>query len=411
MANLDQKNHLLYSILLYFLSLIILSACQKVSSDIEIPVYDISDNKEKATNHYFEYGAQEKEVLDLQKKYGLITSKIKKWVRRGEIVGAEWLMIKGNQVVIHASVGWKDYEENTPLLPNTIFRIRSMTKPFIGSSILMLADEKKLNLNDPVSKYLNNFQNPKYKNLTINHLLTHTSGFEDGLPFPGRFNSLKTAIDSIGKIGPQKSINTSYIYSDINSGILGQIITEVTGELPEDFIKMNIIDPLQLKNTFSDTATLYQKREDITSSYMKIPLVKENHKYWDSDSAYEYKYFRCSGGLFSTPTDYAKFLKMWLDNGKADSINLLSSESIQLSLEPTALSKKSKKLNSYGYGMHMQILKKAKDGQKPVFGHSGSDGTIAFVIPEKDIIICYFTQTRNNKTLQKFFHEINSLLK
>ncbi|WP_020526999.1 serine hydrolase domain-containing protein [Flexithrix dorotheae] len=410
MSHFRRESFLFKKLVSYLLIGFFLSGCQKVPSDVEIPVFDHSSSEVKASHHFFEYGAQEKEIIDLQKEYNHITQKIKGWVRWGEIVGAEWLMIKGRKVIIHASIGWKDFEEEAPLTPNTIFRIRSMTKPFIGTAILMLADKKKLEINDPVSKYIKNFQNPKTEKINIYHLLTHTSGFEDGLPFPGRFQSLKASIDTIGKIGPQNPVNTSYIYSDINSGILGQIISVVSGQLPEDFIREKIIVPLKLENTFSDTLTMHQKRADISSAYMKIPITKENHKYWDNDSTLEYKYFRCSGGLFSTPIDYARFLKMWSDNGKTDSLYILSPESIQKALEPTPLSIKSEKLNSYGYGMQMQILTKPINGQKPVFGHSGSDGTVAFVIPEKDLIICYFTQTRGNQTMQKFYNEIKSLI-
>jgi len=136
-----------------------------------------------------------------------------------------------------------DKEEKKAMEKNTIFRIRSMTKPFISTSILMLVEEGKLDLSDTVSKFLPSFNNDRSSSVTIEQLLTHTGGFaQPGFPKDyERYNSLREAVDDIGASGPEFIPGTKYIYSDAGVAVLGAVIAEISEMPVEEYIKLNIL--------------------------------------------------------------------------------------------------------------------------------------------------------------------------
>src|SRR5262245_34813816 len=106
-----------------------------------------------------------------------LAARVRELVEDDEAVGAEVLILHRRQVVLHEAFGWADLDRRTPLTPNTIVCVRSMTKPLIGTAIQMLIDEGKLSLADPASKYLPAFANDRSRAITIEQLLTHTAGF------------------------------------------------------------------------------------------------------------------------------------------------------------------------------------------------------------------------------------------
>jgi len=95
----------------------------------------------------------------------VIVNKINTWVDAQDIVGAELLIIKKKRIILHHTFGWMNLEKKVPMKKNTIFNIRSMTKPFVGTAILMLYEQGKLSLNDRVSKYIHSFDNEKGRDI------------------------------------------------------------------------------------------------------------------------------------------------------------------------------------------------------------------------------------------------------
>ncbi len=277
-----------------------------------------------------------------------------------------------------------DKEEKKAMEKNTIFRIRSMTKPFISTSILMLVEEGKLDLSDTVSKFLPSFNNDRSSSVTIEQLLTHTGGFaQPGFPKDyERYNSLREAVDDIGASGPEFIPGTKYIYSDAGVAVLGAVIAEISEMPVEEYIKLNILQPLEMSSTYCNLEEDQAIRDRISATYYSDG--NEYVKYWDSSKPQLVNYFRASGGIYSTPLDYAKFLYMWLNKGEVNSRRYLSEQSITKALTPGDLNDK--------YGFLWEV------GQ--YFGHGGSDGTIAFVLPEKNIMVLYFTQSRATHTTE-----------
>ena len=317
---------------------------------------------------------------------------VKKLVEDKKIVGGEILIVKSRKIVLHEAYGFSDKERELPLEKNSIYRIRSMTKPFIGTSIFILEEEGKLSLDDPVSKFIPSFGNDKYGALTIRHLIKHTTGFkQDAFPYGyWAAGNLRKAVDVLGENGPEVTPGEGFIYSDKNSATMGAIICEITGEPVENFIKKRILDPLGMKDTNSHFSPEYSWAPRMNSTYRITGY--SFFKYWDNTRQQTTPFFRASGGLYTTVFDYARFLSVWMDRGKLTDGRILKSETVEKAL----------KAGPYdGYAMHWEIFGSSEGpGFLPSFGHGGSDGTFAMAIPEKDIMVLYFTQTRGTPPIR-----------
>jgi len=146
------------------------------------------------------------------------------------IVGAEFLIIKGGQIVMHEAYGWMDREELKPMEPNTIFNIRSMTKMLTGASAQILIDEGRLRLDNKVSQYLPGFNNSKSGGITIEQLLTHQSGLPvSTYPSLDEFEDLYAFGNAIGEQGPEFTPGSKFWYSDAGSEALGAVVEVVSG--------------------------------------------------------------------------------------------------------------------------------------------------------------------------------------
>lgn len=383
--------------LMILLAVICISGCTKV---------DTADNSIKDSKFFTTAQSESKVVTS--KILDSISSTVDNLVEDGEIVGAELLIIEDRNILLHETYGWKNQEEKIPMEKNTIFRIRSMTKPFIGTSILMLVEEGKLSLSDPVSNYLPSFDNEKCKSITIEQLLTHTGGFDQpGYPKDiERYSTLREAVDDLGEKGTYTTPGAEYIYSDAGTATLGAVVSEVSGMPLEEFIEKRILIPFGMTDTFCNLKDDEPKRERISCTYTRIG--DRYIKYWDNSDPQVLKYFRGSGGMYSTPLDYARFLYMWMNNNNLESQKFISNELVVSALTPSRLNAK------YGYLWEIPSTGTAKDDEKdqslPIFGHGGSDGTIAFAIPESNIMVFYFTQSRATHTTELIkYHVLTEL--
>lgn len=300
----------------------------------------------------------------------------------GEIVGAEVLVMKDGHVVLHQAFGWKDREARTPLRRNTIFRLRSMTKPFIAAAVLLLADEGRLSLSDPVARYLPEFETERSSRITIEQLLTHTAGYAfQGFPRPRTdYASLEEAAQDVARAGPSHPTGR-YRYSDVGPTVLGALVSRVAGIPVDRFIRERILRPLGMRDTFTGFAPDSAWAGRLASTY-RIGASGRLEKYWDPSRPQRYGYFRASGGIYGTPMDYARFLAMWLDRGRLPGGGrLLSESSVAAALQR----------NPGGHGYHWFV--EPAPGGRPVFWADGSDGTIAIALPADRVMALYFTQS------------------
>jgi CubicO group peptidase (beta-lactamase class C family) len=324
-----------------------------------------------------------------------IADRVQGWVEDGEAVGAEILVIKNRRIVLHEAFGWRDRERKLGWERNTIARIRSMTKPFVGTAILMLADSGKIQLSDLVATYIPAFDNPRSRDISIEHLLTHSGGFnQPGYPQQLRsYKDLREAVDAVGQMGPPTAPGIEYGYSDAGSATLGAIVAEVSGMAVQEFLLSRIIEPLGLDDTFPMLTDGDARRSRVSSTYRRGDGRFD--RYWDFEQPQVMQFFRASGGLYSTTTDYARFLAFWIDEGSIADRQLLSPALIYRALSPSPWNRE--------YGYHWQVDPRGDPGSSdlPSFGHGGSDGTMAWANPEQDLIVCYFTQSRGGSTTGK----------
>ncbi|MGH8219576.1 MAG: serine hydrolase [Steroidobacteraceae bacterium] len=319
-------------------------------------------------------------------------------VEKGDVVGGELLVIKNRRTVLDAVVGLGDQERKRPLKLDTIYCIRSMTKPMMGAAVQILIDEGRLSLDDTAAKYLPSFNNDKSRGITVRQLLTHTSGLPLSSLLGTNFqvlHSLRDVADTSGKNGPTVPPGTRFQYSDDGADTLGAIVWAITGEPPEAFITKRILEPLGMHDTFPLVAMAGKKLERFTSAYAGS---RGNWvRFWSPQDKPIFPYFLASQGMYSTTKDYARFLAMYLDDGRAGNTRVLSKAAVERTLTPaiaTGMPTGFPKLSVF-YGQLMIDYVDA-GGKLRVFGHSGSDGTWAYAWPGQDLMVLYFTQSRGN---------------
>jgi CubicO group peptidase (beta-lactamase class C family) len=364
----------------------------------------------------FSYASPESQGLSAEVLEQLADT-VRGYVEGDKIVGAELLVIKNRQVVLHEAVGWKDRDAEIPMERNTLFNIRSMTKPVMGTAIQMLIDEGKLSLDDRVADYLPAFDNEQSGDITVEHLLTHRSG----LPLTmiaasfGEFNSLRALADGAGERGPDFEPGTAFQYSDTGSDVLGALVEVVAGMPFDQFLQERILAPLGM----ADTVTLVREDDPRTGRIASLYFGAQGewNRIW-SPTADEplYPFAMGSQSLYTTPLDYARFLAFWMDGGRIGDQQLLSAKAVERALMPVSDSKLPGAFPGlrldYGQMWIVYVSDDAPqgEGKMALFGHSGSDGTWAWAWADLDLMVLYFTQSRGQGTGIGLEDEIDRLL-
>jgi CubicO group peptidase (beta-lactamase class C family) len=339
-----------------------------------------------------------------------LADEVEKYVKAGTIVGGELLVIKNRKTILHEVHGDRDREDKRPMVPNTIFNIRSMTKPLTGVAVQMLAEEGKLRLDDPVKKYLPGFDNDRSRAITIEQLLQHRSG----LPLTilvkkiDEYPDLQSQAKAIGEKGPQFKPGEKFWYSDAGSDAAAAIVEKVSGMTIDRFVTERILRPLGMADSFYPSKDDDPRKKRLASLYFGSP--GKWTRIWKPGGAPLYPFAWGSQTLYSTPADYARFLTLWLDGGKVNGKQLLAKKTVERILTPvspmTMLGADAPYPTGFEglqpwYGeMSMMYVANHGPGKRKVtsFGHGGSDGTGAWVFPEEDLIVCYFTQSRGGLT-------------
>ena len=337
------------------------------------------------------------------------------------IVGAEFVVIKNRKIVLHEVVGWNDREGEIPMERNTLFNIRSMTKPITGAAIQILIDEGRLRLDSRVAEYLPGFDNDDSLNITIEQLLTHRSGLPLSiLTAADEYETLYSMANETGIIGPEFEPGSKFWYSDAGTEVLGAIVEVESGLLLDGFVTERILEPLRMNGSFYyHPATQNDSRRDRIAD-LYVGGIGEWVKAWSSEEPF-YPFAFGSQSLYCTPVDYARFLAMWMDDGLVGGMQVLSSDAVNRTLTPVS------KMSSLGsdmpyptgffnletyYGQMAILFSNSTTGihEVEVIGHSGSDGTYAWAWPELDLVILYFTQSRGSTSGIKLESKIDELL-
>lgn len=326
------------------------------------------------------------------------------YVQDDKVVGSELMVLKNRRIVLHEAFGWKDRDAQLALPINTLFNIRSMTKPVVGTAILMLTDEGKLALDDPVATYLPAFDNDSSRDITVEHLLTHRSGLPLTLIAAsfGEYDSLRKLADGAGESGPDFEPGSAFQYSDTGFDVLGALVDVVSGMPLQQFVQERILDPLGM----ADTVTLIDAGDPRTDRIASLYFGAQGEwsRIWSPEEEPLYPFAMGSQSLYSTPLDYARFLALWMDRGRARGEQLLSPEVVEWALTPVSDAKLPGAFPGlrlgYGRAWVIYVPEDASEGESEMvlFGHSGSDGTWAWAWPDLDLMVLYFTQSRGQGT-------------
>ena len=316
-------------------------------------------------------------------------------VRRDDVRGAVLYVARRGKVVLYEAIGWRHHAYQLPMEKDTLFRMASNTKPVVAAAVMLLAEEGKLSLSDPAAKHLKSFANDKSSRITIEQLLTHSSGLRIGpilLPFKeGEERTLQNAVAKFGAQGPAADPGT-YSYNNAGYNTLGAIIEVVSGQPLETFLKTRIYDPLGMVDSLNheDPAKLRRMATVYRGQRGSGGTVTFTQGFTPGDAP-DFPVIRASGGMISTAADYARFLEMYRLGGTIDGRRILKPETTRAAVQPRV---KINDASSYGAGWMIR-----PDGS---YSHSGSDGTMAWVDPARELIGMVFTQSPggNNPTAQ-----------
>jgi CubicO group peptidase (beta-lactamase class C family) len=295
-------------------------------------------------------------------RLGIIDKVLQEYIDKKEVPGAVALIARKGKIGYLKSFGMKDIEENKQMTDDAIFRIASMTKAITTVGVMILYEDGRFKLDDPISNYIPEFKNMKTMNgdnaeqeITIRHLLTHTSGLSYAMMGPQETYDLYIQNNIYGGFGKtQGTIGETVkrlaslpimhqpgekIHYGMNADVLGYLIEVISDMTLQDFFLENIFEPLEMTDTHfflpkskeGRLAVLYGT--DSTNQLNKIVGEAKNGflNYSDySTYAYNSNYFSGGGGLLSTASDYYKFLQMLIDNGKFNNKQILSRKTVEL---------------------------------------------------------------------------------
>lgn len=341
---------------------------------------------------------------------------VRAMTERDEVVGAELLVIRNERTVLHEGYGFKDREERVPMERDTIFCIRSMTKPVVGTAIELLLDAKSLDLDDPVSKYIASFDNDRSRAITIEHLLHHQGGLALSSLLEvdiSKITGVREVADMAGAKGPEFTPGERFNYSDDGADTLGALVEVAAGKPLADFIAARIFAPLGIEDAIPVVTPEHRKRPRIASNYAGSSGAWT--KYWSPKDSPIFPTLLASQSLYCTPKDYARFLALWKNKGRAPGERLVSLRSARRALKPGVACGIPTGFEGLAtdYGelwiLYVDRAKPAAE-QLVAFGHSGSDGTSAYCFPELDLMVLLFTQARGSSAGLAFEETLQKLL-
>lgn len=310
-------------------------------------------------------------------------------LERDELKGAVLLVSRRGKVVLHEAVGWRNAEEQLPMERDSLFRMASNTKPVVAAAVLRLAEDGALNLTDNVGEHLDGWDGPRSAFVRIEHLLTHTSGLRIPTlflsPLLERSDEHPNAPDIVseaarfGEVGPKFPPGTTYRYSNPGFNTLGAIITVAAEKPLKDYLRETIYQPLGMHDSCNHEPDAPQDR--------MCRVYRKGRRGWRVDwspgDGPNVPFPRASGGMISSAPDYWRFLQAMLDGGTYDGRRVLSEESVAVATRDHV--GKLREGDGYGFGWSVDA-----EGR---FSHGGSDGTWAWVDPQREIVGIVFTQS------------------
>jgi CubicO group peptidase (beta-lactamase class C family) len=331
-------------------------------------------------------------------------------VDEGRLAGVTTLVARHGKVVAFDAYGRQDLDAGAPIAKDTIFRIASMTKPIAGVAMMMLFEEGKWKLDDPVAKYIPEFTSLKVgagegevaqvHPMTMRELMSHTAGFDvsgaeayQKVSLTDRTKPLQAMIDKLATLPLAVQPGTDWRYGP-SVDIQGYIVEKLSGKTLDEFLRQRIFDPLKMTDTgfWVDKSKLAR----VTRIHRYGPDGKLATAPMTSDPSARPVFLSGSGGLLSTTEDYWRFSQMLLNGGELEGARLLKPATIELMR--TNVLADGVKVDVYGpaqegigFGLDFAIvLDPAKAGTmqgRNTFYWGGAFGTWFWIDPANDLIV------------------------
>ncbi len=318
-------------------------------------------------------------VGDLQARLSGIEEKVEKRRKELGIPGMSLVIVKDGQIIYMKGLGYKDFEKQIAVTPDTQFAIGSATKAFTALSALMSVDEGKLSLDDSPKKYLPYFKinNPDIDSkITVRDLMCHSSGLNrtDLAMVTGKLTR-QELIQVAGEAKPVAGLREKFMYQNLMFTAAGEIVATVQKEPWEKFIPERIFKPLGMKNS-SLSMKQMEKVKDFSYGYQYNFDTKETQRlpFRDIDQVAP------AGSINSSAKDMAEWLRFVLNGGTVNGKSLVSAQSYQEWIKPQM---KIGGTSSYGLGWFLQEW----NGMKVVQHGGNIDGfnSLVAMIPEKKL--------------------------
>ena len=374
-----------------------------------------------------------------------INDVIKTYIDSGQITGAVTMVSRKGRIAHYEAQGLMDVEGKTPMRKDAIFRMASMSKPVTGVAILVLMEDGKLRLTDPVSRFIPEFKNPKVamlktptaptpplapgqpprepeiytvpaeRELTIRDLLTHTNGLETGGPGSregGRISPRNTSsnlaayVPTLGAVALDFQPGTKWQYSAL-AGIetLGRIVEITSGMTFDQFLQKRIFEPLGMKDTaFYPTDDRLPR---VVTLYERKPtgLSRTDTPSWLTTKTL----FSGGGGLWSTPEDYMQFAQMLVNSGQLNGKRLLSPRTVDLMSSNHVgelYSGIGQRLKGMGFGLTVEVVMDGVSANRREsngsFGWDGAFGTHFWVDRKEQLVGLLMVQESNGPLMRDF---------
>lgn len=354
-------------------------------------------------------------------------------IEAGHIPGAVALIARNGKIVYHKAFGMADNQEGRELDRDQIFRIASQTKAITATAVMMLWEKGLFRLDDPISKYLPEFgeaqlletfneadssftTTPAKNQITIRHLLTHTSGIGYGvIDGDERFRkiyakagvmdlftvediTIEESVKRLAKLPLHHEPGSKYTYSE-GLDVLGYFIEVMSGMPFDEYLRSHIFDPLGMDDTWfylpesKHDRLVTVQRKDPNGEWEPLPYTFYDQDYPRKGAK---KFFSGGAGLSSTVLDYAKFLQMYLNGGEYRGKRLLSRTTVEFMMQNQVAELLGNRGSDYGIAFGLvDPTGEAKGGRGSLgtFDWGGYFNTQYFADPEEDIIGLIFKQT------------------
>ncbi len=338
-----------------------------------------------------------------------IPVRMKEFVTAGKTAGVVTLVIRHGHLASLDAVGYQDLETKTPMSTSTIFRLASVTKPVTCAGVMILVDEGKLSLIDPVEKFL-----PEFKGLKMNpcgtlagyncssvspsrpvnvlDLMTHTSGLPGSAPDRGSApTTLAERVAGVSRATLLFEPGTAWNYSNIGIAALGRIIEVVSGQPYDRFLTERIFHPLEMSDTFFFVPA--EKAGRVASVYT---YENEGLKLVPMPQP---KFPAPEGGLLSTAPDMARFHQMLLEKGSLNGQRVLSAAAVETMTTSYTGSMKAGFAPGVGHGFGFEVVREAlgtfRYNSIGSYVKGGAYRTYGWVDPAKDLVGIIFMQRTN----------------